>query len=311
MAPRGPRSDATPAGSAIDEPTSELGPRRTFAAARLDEEIDFLAPAQAADELGRLGGYRVLRVLGTGGMGVVFEAEDPQLKRRVALKAMKPGVAASASARKRFLREAQAAASVDHDHIVPVYQVGEDRGVPFIAMPLLHGETLAERLEKSCRDQALAGCTAATQARSLARPRTVARSHSELCRSARRHRAASAARSPLGLAAAPAPGLIHRDIKPRISGWKPTTGRAKILDFGLARASDGGEQLTQAGAMLGTPAYMSPEQASRRTRSTHGRPVQPGLRALPCRHRPSPLHRPRRAFDARGRDYHRPARRAS
>ena len=117
-------------------------------AADESELYDLLAPAQLPDEMGRLGNYRVLRVLGTGGMGVVFEAEDLQLKRHVALKAMKPGGAVSSASRKRFLREAQAAAAVEHDHIVPVYQVGEDRGVPFIAMPLLRGETLAERLEK-------------------------------------------------------------------------------------------------------------------------------------------------------------------
>ncbi|HEX7379295.1 MAG TPA: protein kinase, partial [Pirellulales bacterium] len=111
-----------------------------------EEDYRFLSAAQAPDELGRLGPYRVLRVLGSGGMGVVFEAEDLQLMRRVALKVMKPGATVGVAARKRFLREAQTAASVEHDHIVPVYQVGEDHGVPFIAMPLLRGQTLAEKL---------------------------------------------------------------------------------------------------------------------------------------------------------------------
>src|SRR5207302_2515059 len=95
---------------------------------------DFLAPPQAPDEIGRLGDYRVLKVLGAGGMGVVFQAEDPRLKRKVALKAMLPALAASATAKQRFLREAQTAAAIEHDHIVPIFQVGEDRGVPFIAM---------------------------------------------------------------------------------------------------------------------------------------------------------------------------------
>src|SRR5262249_41444685 len=94
------------------------------------ELTGFLAPAQAPDEVGRLGGYRVLRVLGQGGMGVVFQAEDVQLQRHVALKVMLPALAASESARARFLREARAAAAVKHDHIVTIHQVGQDRGVP-------------------------------------------------------------------------------------------------------------------------------------------------------------------------------------
>ncbi len=115
------------------------------------ELLDFLAPAVEPDELGRLGGYRVLRVVGAGGMGVVFEAEDPQLRRRVALKAMKPALAASESARKRFLREGQTAAAIMHDHIITIYQVGEDRGIPFLAMQLLEGETLEDRLKREGR----------------------------------------------------------------------------------------------------------------------------------------------------------------
>ena len=112
------------------------------------EQYDFLAPPQAPDELGRLGPYRVLQVLGAGGMGVVFRAEDPQLQRLVALKAMLPGLAASDSAKQRFLREARAAAALKHDHIVTIYQVGEDRGVPFLAMEFLEGESLDERLKR-------------------------------------------------------------------------------------------------------------------------------------------------------------------
>jgi hypothetical protein len=94
-----------------------------------------LTPPQDAGELGRLGAYRILKVLGAGGMGVVFQAEDSQLKRPVALKLMKPSLAASDSARQRFLREAQAAAALEHEHIVPIYQVGAEGNVPFLAMP--------------------------------------------------------------------------------------------------------------------------------------------------------------------------------
>jgi serine/threonine protein kinase len=91
---------------------------------------DFLVPPHAPDEIGRPGGYRVLQVLGSGGKGVVFLAEDVQLRRRVALKTMRAEVAANATARQRFLREARAMAAVKCDHIATIYQVGEERRRP-------------------------------------------------------------------------------------------------------------------------------------------------------------------------------------
>jgi eukaryotic-like serine/threonine-protein kinase len=194
------------------------------------EDWDFLAPAQAADEMGRLGPYRIRRVLGTGGMGVVFLAEDPQLERPVALKTLKPVLAASDAAKRRFTREARAMAKVKHDHIVVIHQVGEDRGVPFLAMELLEGESLQERLGREGR-----------------LPFTeVVRIGHELA---------------LGLAAAHARGLIHRDIKPGNVWLEGERGRVKLLDFGLARATDDDARVTQSGAFVGTPAYMAPEQA--------------------------------------------------
>jgi WD40 repeat protein/serine/threonine protein kinase len=202
------------------------------------ELSDFLAPPQAPDELGRLGPYRVLQVLGAGGMGVVFRAEDPQLARLVALKAMLPNLAARESARQRFRREARAAAALKHDHVVTVYQVGEDRGVPYLAMELLEGESLNARLDREGK---------------LPVP--------EVVRIGRE--------TALGLAAAHRRGLIHRDIKPANlwletrgePGTSASGGRVKILDFGLARAVGDDAQLTQQGAIVGTPAYMAPEQA--------------------------------------------------
>ena len=191
--------------------------------------IDFLAPPQGPGEIGRLGPYRVLKILGAGGMGVVYRAEDPQLQRMVALKVMLPSLAASASARERFLREARAAAKVEHDHVVAIYQVGEDRGVPYLAMPLLRGESLDDRLKR----ERLPPAEALRIARETA----------------------------TGLEAARKRGLIHRDIKPANLWLEEETGRVKILDFGLARAAAGDAQLTQEGAILGTPAYMAPEQA--------------------------------------------------
>jgi serine/threonine protein kinase len=194
------------------------------------ELYDFLAPPQAPGEMGRLGPYRVIKILGAGGMGVVFQAEDPRLKRPVAVKAMKPALASSESARARFTREAIATAAIKHDHIVTIYQVGEDRGVPFLAMEFLEGEALDARLR---REGALPVAEVVRIGREVAE----------------------------GLAAAHQRGLIHRDIKPANIWLEGERRRVKILDFGLARAVAEDAQLTQSGIILGTPAYMAPEQA--------------------------------------------------
>jgi hypothetical protein len=195
-----------------------------------DGDLAFLAPARGPGEIGRLGNYRVLGVLGAGGMGIVLLAEDVGLQRQVALKAMKPAMAASADYRQRFLREARTAAAIEHDHIVTIYQVGEDRGVPFLAMKLLRGESLEERLNRVKR-------------LGVAEVLRVGQEIAE------------------GLAAAHERGLIHRDIKPANVWLEEGTDRVKIVDFGLARGGDEDARLTQEGWMVGTPAYMSPEQA--------------------------------------------------
>jgi WD40 repeat protein/predicted Ser/Thr protein kinase len=191
---------------------------------------DFLSPPQADDELGRLGKYRILKILGHGGMGVVYMGEDPLLKRAVAVKAMLPGMAASASAGKRFLREAQTMAAVEHDHIVRIFEVSEERGVPFLAMEFLKGEPLDVRLEREAK---LPVVEALRIGREIAE----------------------------GLQAAHECGLIHRDVKPANVWLEAPRGRVKILDFGLARSAEQESTLTQQGAILGTPAFMAPEQA--------------------------------------------------
>ncbi len=191
--------------------------------------LSFLGPSQGPDEIGRLGPYRVLKVLGTGGMGVVFLAEDVLLQRRVALKSMKPSVV-SGQARERFFREARAAAAIEHEHIVSIYQVGEDRGVPYLAMQLLQGEALDERLK---RDPVLPTAEVLRIGREIAE----------------------------GLAAAHERGLIHRDIKPANIWLEGGRGKVKILDFGLARVVGDTSNLTHSGTIVGTPAYMAPEQA--------------------------------------------------
>ncbi|MGH7173426.1 MAG: serine/threonine-protein kinase, partial [Gemmataceae bacterium] len=195
-------------------------------------DYPFLAPPQGPEEVGRLGPYLIRKTLGTGAMGIVFEAEDVHLKRRVALKVMKPSLAAQAEFHRRFLREAQLAAAIDHEHIVTIYQVGEDRGIPFLAMKLLQGEELEDRLKRTGGRLPLA---------------EVLRIGREIAE---------------GLSAAHAQGLVHRDIKPANIWLEEGHDRVKIVDFGLARGTGADAHFTQAGAVIGTPSYMAPEQAN-------------------------------------------------
>jgi serine/threonine protein kinase len=143
---------------------------------------------------------------------------------------MRPELAASPLARERFLREARAAAAVRHDHVVTVFHADADRGVPFLAMELLEGETLEARLRRHGRLRV---------AEVLRLGREVAE----------------------GLKAAHARGLVHRDIKPANIWLEREDDRVRLLDFGLARAVSSGGNLTETGAVVGTPSYMAPEQA--------------------------------------------------
>ena len=210
------------------------------------------APPQEANEIGRLGDFRVLKILGEGGMGVVLLAEDAKLKRLVALKTLKRELALDPSHKKRFFREARAAAAVQHDHIVPIYRIGEENGTPYLAMPFLKGEPLDRRLARQgegaddvqSKLQRLGGQGVPLP---VAETLRIGREVAE------------------GLAAAHDRELVHRDIKPaniwleeRAKGQPP---RARILDFGLAREQGDGGQITHSGAVVGTPAYMAPEQA--------------------------------------------------
>lgn len=224
-------------GAAKQEEGSDNRPRsRAGAGTSVANVTELFGPPEQPDEIGRLHPYRVLKLLGSGGMGAVFAAEDLQLKRPVALKIMLPAVAREQSARERFLREARAAATVEHEHIVTVYQVGEDRGVPFLAMQLLKGHSL----EDLFASQSTPGATRLNLAQALRIGREIA----------------------VGLAAAHARGLVHRDIKPS-NIWLEQfpENRVKILDFGLARSADEDSQLTQLNTFVGSPAYTAPEQA--------------------------------------------------
>jgi serine/threonine protein kinase len=194
------------------------------------EHLTFLRPPLQSDELGRLGDFRVLQLVGQGGMGIVFRAEDTRLRRVVALKVMQPRFAREAKIQQRFLREARAMAALKSDHVVTVYEADVAGELPFLAMEFLEGETLDSLQKRASR---------------LPLPQ-VARIGKEVAS---------------GLAAAHARGLVHRDIKPTNLWLEAPTGRVKILDFGLARLDSEAGQASQVGLVVGTPAFMAPEQA--------------------------------------------------
>ena len=194
------------------------------------KSLTFLTPPLQSDELGRLADYRVLQQVGHGGMGIVFRAEDTRLSRVVALKVMQPRLAADSSMRHRFLREAKAMAAIKSDNVVTVHEVGVASDLPFLAMEFLEGSGLERYHAKVGRVQL----------------HEVVRIGREIAQ---------------GLAAAHASGLIHRDIKPCNLWLESPKRRVKILDFGLARAGSGSGQVSQPGLIIGTPAYMAPEQA--------------------------------------------------
>ena len=169
--------------------------------------------------------YRLIEKLGQGAMGEVWLADDTQLPRKVAVKLLPPHLAQDAEAVDRLLREARAAASVDHPAVVTVYEAGLHEGRPYLVMQRVEGATLAERLE--------AGVLPIGEALELARQISDA------------------------LAEVHALGIVHRDLKP--SNIVLTSRGPKVLDFGVA-AIKGSPQLTATGVALGTPLAMSPEQ---------------------------------------------------
>ena len=179
----------------------------------------------------RIGHYAIVRKLGEGGMGVVYAAHDERLQRVVALKTMR-SMTGDESARRRFWREARAAASVNHPNVCQIHEIGEDGDTLFIAMELLEGEALADRLQR--------GAMHVGEALPIARGMLAA------------------------LTALHARGVIHRDLKP--SNVFLTLHGVKLLDFGLARpemeASLQSLEVTRPGVVVGTPRYMAPEQAA-------------------------------------------------
>jgi WD40 repeat protein/tRNA A-37 threonylcarbamoyl transferase component Bud32 len=197
--------------------------------AAAEESLAFLGPPGEPGSLGRLDHYEVLELVGRGGTGIVLKARDTKLQRVVAIKVLVPRLAASAKARQRFVREAQAAAAVRDDNVVAIYAVSEDGPVPYLVMEYICGLTLEQR---------------GRQGKAL--------DLTEILRVGMQLAA--------GLAAAHAQGLIHRDIKPANILLENGVQRVKITDFGLARVTANGGP-TGDGTLAGTPLYMSPEQA--------------------------------------------------
>ena len=194
-------------------------------------DLLFLEPSQESNSIGRLQQFEIKRIIGRGGMGVVLEAFDTDLRRSVAIKVLSPKLQSDEVARERFCREGRAAASISHEHVVQMHQVSrpDDSKVAFLVMQLIEGETLEDRLF----------------AKSALPPEEVAKIGMQIA---------------AGLAAAHAEGLVHRDIKPANVLIEKATDRVKLTDFGLARVSDE-VKLTQTGMLTGTVLYMSPEQA--------------------------------------------------
>ena len=191
--------------------------------------IDSLAPSEDPGMLGQLGGYEVSGVVGAGAMGVVLKASDKSLDRTVAIKVLSPHLASSGAARKRFAREAKAAAAVLHPNVIAIHGVSNDQSMPHLVMPYVRGSSLQKRINDNG-------------------PLPV----KEVLR--------IGAQVAAGLAAAHTQGLVHRDIKPANILLEEGVERVAITDFGLARAVDDAS-LTRTGIIAGTPQYMSPEQS--------------------------------------------------
>jgi serine/threonine protein kinase len=194
-----------------------------------DFAVQFLSPSDDAESIGRLGDIEIREIIGRGAMGIVLRGWQGQLNRFVAVKVMSPYLAVSATARRRFEREAQAAAAILHPNVMPIHSVSSTARLPWLVMPYLSCESLQERID---REGALPLIDQLQIAIQVAR----------------------------GLAAAHAQGLVHRDVKPANILLEGGVDRVMLTDFGLARAVDDAS-LTRSGVIAGTPQYMSPEQA--------------------------------------------------
>ena len=225
--PGNPRTNQTTEHAPAGETTVAGSPRPRRATPDPREDVETVPRERESPS--RIGPYEVIERVGRGGMGEVFRAVDPALDRVVALKILAPALADNPEARRRFLREARAAAAVCHEHVVTIHAVDDSGDLPYLIMQFVAGRSLQEKIDREgplgLKEILRIGMQVAS-----------------------------------GLAAAHAQGLVHRDIKPANILLENGVERVKITDFGLARAaSDPG--LTRSGTIVGTPNYMSPEQA--------------------------------------------------
>jgi len=192
--------------------------------------LNFLSPSDDPTKLGRLGPYEIVKVIGRGGMGIVLKGFDSALNRYVAIKVLAPQWMHSEAARRRFAREAQAAAAVTHEHVIAIHAVDSAGEMPYLVMPFIDGISLQECIDRE----------APLELEKILR---------------------ISIQIAAGLAAAHAQGLVHRDIKPANILLENGVQRVLITDFGLARAVDDAS-FTRSCFIAGTPEYMAPEQAN-------------------------------------------------
>jgi serine/threonine protein kinase len=223
--PRHAAKPATPSPALLEPPPPAVS----------DEPVPPPLPNELQDDDGarlpeRIGRFRIRRRLGSGAFGTVYLADDPVLERQVALKVMRRDAPGGSAAQTRFVREAKAAARLNHPQIVPVFDAGQDGKHFFIAAEYVQGETLEREIERGLPEPTRAAWICQRLAAAL-------------------HYAHQS-------------GIVHRDVK---SGnvMVDSTGDVHLMDFGLARVHGSDERLTREGTLLGTAAYMAPEQASR------------------------------------------------
>ena len=235
------RQDTNPAVSPASpgETTSHEVPK-TMVISNLEVVVEPKEKSGATPEFQKIGPYQIVKVIGFGGVGTVYEAVDSLLNRPVALKVLNKKWLDDDIVKERFLREAKLCTMIKSPHVPLMHTVGEENGVPYLAMELLQGFTLDDLMKTSHH---------------FTIPQII-RLGREMAK---------------GLSAAHAMRLIHRDIKPTNiwletmpdpSGSERKMFRVKILDFGMARLQEQTQGLTRAGVIVGTPLYMSPEQAS-------------------------------------------------
>ena len=228
-------ADATPSDSSLTSVSDTLNPLLEQGTSEVSPFGDVEKWFDQVDTSGSspspyLHGYEILDFIGRGGMGVVFRARDPSLNRIVALKVLSPSRATDPLARERFLREARAAASINHECVATVHAVVDRAGLPCLVMEYVNGESLRQRLDSTPVLRLKDIVTVSSQVTS-------------------------------GVTAAHACGIVHRDLKPAnilLTTGEPT--RVRLTDFGLARVAED-DSLTQSGMLAGTPGYIAPEVA--------------------------------------------------